>query len=198
MIKKANIILTALGIIMLTISHLPACSSIDQAASAPATFWRQGTGMIETNDVARLQKELPFPIILPEYLPGGLQSYDFIVDYQYFDKIPDLTIIYHDLTNDRDIHVIEGPPKDGYPRPLPPGFLAESIPDYTPQKIANFEVLEHIGFGHVIRSDKVREVFSFQYIWEQNGLSLSSNILGYDQAEARKIIESMLKKDQGD
>jgi hypothetical protein len=191
--NKTGLIILVIFMTGLILSQLPACSSVSQVASTPTTFWRKNAGTIETNDVARLQKELSFTIILPEYLPGGLQPYELIINYPYLDQIPDLTIIYYDLKNAREIQIFEGPPLDGYSRPLAPGLLAKMHPDYTPLELAGEEVLEYIGYGEIILSAKAIQVSSCQYIWEMNNLHFSSDIMGYDQNEARKIIESMIR-----
>ncbi len=193
MANKTSLAITSLLLLILILPQLPACSSVNQVASTPTTFWNKNAGTIETNDVARLQKELPFIIILPEYLPDGLQSYKLIINYPYLDQIKELTIIYYDLKNAREIQIFEGPPVDGYPRPLAPGLLAKMHPDYVPIELAGEEVLEFIGYGEIIRSAKAIQVSSCQYIWERNNLHFSSDILGYDKTEARKIIESMIR-----
>jgi hypothetical protein len=159
----------------------------------PNTYWEGSGDLIETNDVARLQKELPFTIILPKYLPDRLDSYRFWMLFHRIGQDLTLSIEYDSLKNAREIHILEGPPQDGNPRPLPPGHLAKVHPDYTPIEIASTEVLESKGYGTVLRNTQNIEVPTFYYIWEKNGLQFSSKFLGYNQAEDRKIVESMIK-----
>ena len=183
-------------IIMLIASliQLSACVTSSKISPTPNTYWEGSGDLIETNDVVRLQKELPFIIILPEYLPDKTESYRFSMSYhKHGDYINILSIYYESLKYAREITIGEGPPLDGNPRPLPPGLLAKMHPDYTAIEIASTEVLESKGYGTVLRNTQNIEVPTFYYIWEQNGLHFSSKILGYNQAEDRKIVESMIK-----
>ncbi len=72
-------------------------------------------------------------------------------------------------------------------------FLAKMQPDYTVIELASTEVLEKKVYGTVLRNTQNIEVSTFFYIWEQNDLHFSIGIYGYDQPEARKIVESMIK-----
>ena len=193
---KREIVLTIIILFaaLLVLSQFSACALVNKAESAPNTYWDEySSGRIETNDVPRLQKKVPFSIILPEYLPDGSQSYKLVMNFYYIKQIPNLSITYYSLKSARQIDINEGPPQDPIPRPLPPGLFAQMNPDYTPMELAGVEVLENKGVGEVVRSDQTIQVSAFLYAWEQKNLHFSGRILGYDQTEARKIIESMLK-----
>jgi hypothetical protein len=189
---RMQIIFIMIIVLTLSLIQLSACAS-SQISPTPNTYWKGSGDLIETNDVARLQKELPFTIILPEYLPDRVDSYRFWMLFHKIGQDLSLSIEYDSLKNAREIHIVEGPPQDGIPRPLSPGRLAKMNPDYTAIEIASTEVLEDNGYGTVLRNTQNIEVSTFYYIWEQNGLQFSSKIQGYDQAECRKIVESMIK-----
>jgi|WetSurMetagenome_2_1015567.scaffolds.fasta_scaffold129483_2 hypothetical protein len=106
----------------------------------------------------------------------------------------DLQIIYYYLTKAGEIQIFESQPSDLYPQPLPSGLLTEVHPDYTPLEGVEAEVLEKTGFDDIIWSGQKIRLSSLQYIWEQNNLHFSVDIIGYDQGESRKIIESMIEK----
>lgn len=193
---KNNINLTIMLLLVacLTLFQLSACVSINNSTSTPSTFWNVNQyGTIETNDVTRLQNEVPFTIILPEYLPDGFKSYELVMTMHKIDQVVNLRIMYYYLIKAGEIHILESEPSDLYPQPLPPGLLTEMHPDYTPLEGVKTEVLEYIGFDDIIWSGQKTRLSSLQYIWEQNNHHFSVDIIGYSQVESRKIIESMLK-----
>ena len=192
--NRINLIILAFLASLLIVSQLSACSLVNRVSSTPTTYWNEdSSGTIQTNDIARLQKMFPFTIILPEYLPDGLNSYNLVMTVHKIDQAVDLQIIYYYLKDAREIQIFESPPLDTYPRPLPPGLFAKMNPDYTPIELGGIEVLEENGFGEVIWSGQNTRVSSFQYLWERNDLHYSINILGCNQSESRKIIESMIR-----
>ena len=190
--KINTYIIVSMLVLGLTLFQLVACSSTNQFASK--LYWDvNSSGTIDTNDVTRLQKEVPFTITLPGYLPDGSKSYNLEMIFYYYDQIPTLSFYLRSLLSAREININENPPADPYPRPLPPGFLAEMNPDYTPLELAGVEVLEKNSFDDVYLSGQWIEVSGFLYIWEQNNIQFGGSIMGYDQSESRKIIESMIR-----
>jgi len=127
-----------------------------------------------------------------------MKSYDIDMVFGYVPgpdgKVPSLSIFFHYLPSARDIDLSESRLQDWYPPTSPRYTLAEENPDYTPIELAGIEVLEYSGFGTVLRSGQRFPVSSFQYLWEQNDLIFSASVLGYNQSESRKIIESVIKK----
>jgi hypothetical protein len=189
--KEISIFTLFLACLILSLSS--SCTSINHATPSATMYWDENaSGTIETNDINRLQTKVPFTMLLPEYLPEGAKSYKLVMTLHKIDEILNLRIEYYSLTSAKNIIINEGPPQDQYPRPLPPGFLAMLTPDYTPIELGGHEVLENIGFGEVIRSSKTSQVSACLYYWEQDNLHFSSRILGYDLADARKIVQSLI------
>ncbi len=178
--------------IIINLVLFAACAVSSQTSPTPNIYWEGSGDLIETNDIARLQKELPFAMILPEYLPDKFESYKFNMLYHKIGEFPTLKIEYYQI-NPNEINIMEGPPQDGYPRPLPPGLFAKIHPGYNSIELAGIEVLEKQVYGTVLRNTKNIEVSTYYYIWENNNLNFSCGIYGYDQIESRKIIESMIK-----
>lgn len=178
------------------ISELASCSLINSESAAVPTYWEKSSGgTIKTDDLDRLQKEVPFTMILPEYLPDGKQSYKVDAAFRYLEQHPGLSIYYYHKTHAKEILIVEGPPWDSIPRPLPPGLFAKMNPDLTPIELSGIEVevLEEIGIEDIIFNNKITRVSSYHYLWEKDNVTYSISIWGYDQEEARKIVESMLK-----
>ena len=122
-----------------------------------------------------------------------MESYRFWMSYHKLGENINLAIYYDSLKEAKKISIYEGPPQDGYPRPLPPGALAQIFPGYSPIELAGTEVFEQSGYDTLLRNTQNIEVSAFYYIWEQNDLVVSGLISGYTQSEARKVIESMIK-----
>lgn len=180
--------------VCLALSQLSACASVNPSAPTPTTYWNEdSSGSIQTNDITKLQKEAPFIFVLPEYLPDGLKSYQFDMNMYKIDQVVNLQIYYYYLKGAKEIQIHESPPPDLYPQPLPTGFLAKMRPDYNSLELGGTEVLEKNSFDTIIRSGQKTEVSSFNYVWERNNIHFMVSILGYDQAESRKITESMVK-----
>jgi hypothetical protein len=166
-----------------------ACSPGIKTISTPELYWEENkAGTVETNDIARLQKILPFTIILPDYLPDDLKSQPpkFIThEYQttvYLD-------IYYYSVDPRELSIHENPSSIE----LPKGLLSSMHPDYTALEIKGVEIVFTDGIGNVVRDTREIQTNELIYSWNMNKISFSCSVLGFDQVESRKIIESMIK-----
>lgn len=184
------VLIVLLGIFLL-FPQLSACVQKSFVSSTPSLYWDVNSGgSIETNDITRLQKELPFTIILPEYLPDELKS---IQPRLVLDKetvVGELDIHYSSSESVMELNITEYLPS----KPLPPGMLGALNPDYTPITLAGIQVFEAQGNGQVFRGGKAISEGFIQYMWDKNNLHFNSEVYGYDQTESRKIIESMVKQ----
>jgi hypothetical protein len=198
--ERQNSIRLVVNVICLCfILLLSSCSTVNPNSSTTSPYWNENDsdGSISTNDLEKLQKEIPFTITSPKYLPDGLQAYDLDAVFHYIHEYPTLTIYYYHKTKLGEISILEGPPEDSIIRPLPPGLFTKMNPDFTPINPnninSNIEILETSGIeDHIIKSQKT-EVLSIYYIWEKDNLDYSLEVLGFDKVEARKILESMFK-----
>jgi hypothetical protein len=178
-----------LFIILLVFS---ACSPGIKVVSTPDLYWNENEAdTIVTNDMARLQKMIPFPIMLPEYLPDDLDSQllEFLMRKDKNTDVVYLDINYYSSAGYRILTIHENLSSIELPR----GVLSKMHPDYTSLEIKGVEVLEKNGFDYVIRSTQKIQVTRFSYNWNMNKMSFSCSFDGYDQVESRKIVESMIK-----
>jgi hypothetical protein len=190
--KRINFIAIILIAMFLILSQLSACTLINKAESAHSTYWNENSqGTIETNDLPRLQQEVPFIIILPKYLPAELKSSipKFVKTPIIENQIADINIYYSSSSSNVEIHITETLLSE----PLLEGVLAGMNPDYTAVELAGVQVLEKIGVGLVNRSGKSVQVSEYIYMWDRKNLHLTMGAYVFNQSEARKIIESMLK-----
>jgi|WetSurMetagenome_2_1015567.scaffolds.fasta_scaffold76659_3 hypothetical protein len=137
---KAEIV--SLLILCLMLFELSSCALINKMANIPELYWNESSkGSIETNDLTRLQKELPFNVILPKYLPHELKD-----SSPEFTKLQDLSenqianleIYYYALTNAKELHITENLVSN----PSPLETINGMSPGYRLIKLAEYQVLE--------------------------------------------------------
>jgi hypothetical protein len=183
---KSVLKLTLLIGIFLLSSIVSACLSTNQITPSP-TYWNVNQyGTITTDDVSRLQKEIPISIVLPKYLPDGLKDCKFELMFQKEDESPDLSITYFYLRNNKEIFLIEGLLSDTNFYYLP-GYIEKNakLNSYVPLTLAGTQIYERIDGGWVMPR--------FGYMFVHSNQTFSGHIYGYEQDKARKIIESIIK-----
>jgi hypothetical protein len=143
------------------------------------------------NKLMQLQKEIPFKIILPKYLPPEFNGTSPKMDIHEdpFDKVKHLTIYYYAKDSPEELFFNESIPQEI----LPDETLAKIFFEDTPIELAGKTVFEHVGISNVIRSNQKIKLPSCSYFWNNNGVHFVAEVSGYDQTESRNIIESMIK-----
>ena len=166
-----------------------ACSGKVIQEPSDTTYWRIGLdGEIFTNDLERLQKEIPFTIILPSYLPEEFSEH--IPDFIYTASevgLVDTSIYAYYLTtgSPRGIFIEEYTVIIDDYRVLPnPLGLSEFL------KINEYEILEQSRMEPIIDEEQLQAVYL--YDWNVNDVYFSLTIQGYSQEVARKIVESIV------
>jgi hypothetical protein len=143
---------------------------------------------IDTNDLTRLQKVVPFTIMLPKYLPDGQNSYRFQMIFDQLIVEPNLSIIYDNLKNTKEIKINERQLSDY-------DLLLVSYPEYLDNqaKLNGGIVITIAGIKIWEREDKTYVLPRFYYSWNQSKIEFFGDIYGYDTDITRKIIESVIK-----
>lgn len=173
------------------IIQFSACYSVNNNNPGADIYWYESeSGSIQTNDIERLKTSLPFTVVLPLNFPDELKNDHpkCVLNPIQENKRIDLTIYYYS-TNPRELEIRESYPSE----PLDINFLAASSPDYSPVKIKDLQILEQQGLDYVINSNQRVLVSCSDYFWQQDKINFMVKVLGFDQVEARKIIESMIK-----
>jgi hypothetical protein len=186
--KKITVFII-LMLLCLLIPHLFSCTSSNQITPSPSYWNINQYGTIETNDLARLQKEVTFTIVLPKYFPDGKDYYRFkMISYDLNDE-PKIRIEYYNLKNKKSIYIDETPltDMDYYLFDSYPGLMETqaNLNGKTVTTIAGIQIMEGEEKNFVMPR--------FNYMWHQNNLVFSGDIYGYNQTVARKIIESIIK-----
>ena len=185
---KVNKYIIAMILIGIGLTLFSACNSGSTVASTPITFWYEPSdGVIQTNDAARLQKEVPFTIIYPEYLPAGLKIIPpHLAKWtgEWTTNDVDVEIQYSDSPNSVIIDEVNSAVT----------FVSPEDEQYSSFEVNGINVSEAQFLRTVPNpSGQPLNKTEFVYSWQKNNISFEGNIIGYDQPEARKIIESMIK-----
>jgi hypothetical protein len=174
------------NLILLLILALASCTTGNNIPTSE-TYWRyNSSGDIETNDIKRLQEIVPFNIVLPKYLPKDLAEYHPDLRYSGDENAPQeisLIISYWTIYTPNSIHFeeITSPYMVDFLTPVP-GL------SYNFLNFKDTEVLERALIETTIGQQTV-----FIYRWVIDEVYFQATTTGYDQDEARKVIESMIK-----
>jgi len=167
--------------------QLADCSSSHEYKLTPADNWIvHADGSIITWDAERLQKVVPFKIIFPKYLPKELNGYPpELTKMTGANSVTELIIVYQSSIGSGEVWIEENDSVTEWA----PNKLAK----YTYLDIAGVKVLEQQDYDYVQQSGQQVKVSKLEYTWNRDKLSFSVIVTEYDQAEARKIVESMIK-----
>jgi hypothetical protein len=148
-------------------------------------LWVVGsTGIFHTSDLERAQQEIPFTIIVPEYLPDDLDPYS-----PYLIEGPT-----KGSSGDKDIEVRVSYKAYGkYSIDITENSeLTLMLPneDFNPiyLDIAGVQVLQQDEHGY--GADAIQDGLRFD--WNQNGRTYCVKSLSYSEDELAKIVESMI------
>ena len=164
-----------------------ACSGKVIPKPSDTTYWRIGLdGEIFTNDLQRLQSEVPFIILLPDYLPEEFKNHtpDFIytTNNPFVSGAISITTYYATTESPHSISIHEY---------ILPGvenvITAPVFLDIKGYKVAERSWMEPISIGEKL----MQNVHKYQ--WDSDNVYYSVNIRGYSQDEARRIVESIIK-----
>lgn len=145
-----------------------------------------GTGNSSSNGVIeKLQKEVPYTIVTPKYLPRDMEAYPSriggpIKDPHFEDAVR-ISLTYYQKEGNNEIIIDE---ENAEINATPSGNFSAFL------SINGINVLEEIANLQIPGTNLIN---GFYYGWNQNGVHLTVRILGYDRDECRKVIESMIK-----
>jgi hypothetical protein len=149
------------------------------------TVWFSNPKEYRTNDITTAQKETPFTIILPIYLPkefstlpdfAGLAKKDFnnespiTITYQSYKRVPIVIEEYNEIHN------------------VIPSAVVSTYLIYS-----DVQVLEQETQLMSIKDDQSTLVPGFIYTWNKNNVHFEVTIAEYGKEEAQKVIGSMIK-----
>jgi hypothetical protein len=157
-------------------------------------YWVEENGWLQTNDYERLQKTLPYTIISPKSLPAELQerlpqltrssiSIQTLTETDLIEEeVVEVGIKYQSWTGGyKAVEIIEN--NSAYPWPK---LDQDQIWDFS-----GIQIEETISIDENLSKEEKGEVTDISYLWYWHKTRFVAYILGYSQAESRKIIASM-------
>ena len=150
----------------------------------PWTVWFSNPSEYATNDLRVAQRETPFGIVIPSYVPQDFSQFPVIQGRakNQFDDHEPVTITYERKGNSplqiREFNMI----------------MAESLSGNTTQ--LNYDgtaVTEGEDTTLLFQKTGIVPVSSLSYAWNKNGIHFSVTVDDYQRDEVRQVIESMVK-----
>jgi hypothetical protein len=149
-----------------------------------------GPSGYDTHAIEKLQKEVPFTIVVPTYFPEGIEPYPTAIGFPNTEAGPNEPVsisLTYERGTDNYIFITEGnremieiPSQSSY------GYL----------DIGGIQVLEEMGVPWLNShqpSSNASVPHGISYSWNRNGVHFNVYIIGYGQDECRKIVESMIQ-----
>jgi hypothetical protein len=158
-------------------------SSCNSDSSNEASWFRDPQGHFHTNDVERAQKEIPFTIILPQYLPEYMDPNLFKIIGPFKDAyLEGIEIEIEYITGDNLIYISEQNVR----------LVMEPNEEMEPvyYNIAGTRVLRQQSF--LYGASETKEGLRFD--WNQDGLTFAVSVFSISEEEGLKIVESMVKQ----
>lgn len=192
-LRRLNSLLVINFVLMVILLHtFISCTVKNDDKLENSVYWRvTPSGLILTNDLKRLQNEVPFDIILPEYLPENQRGHPPDFQYSLGDnsyKDINITALFATTESPKFIFIEE------FNSQSPIDFLT---PNYSARhKFLEFgeeKVLEQSGTAPISLGSQIVQPY-FDYRWVINNVYYSVDVEGYDRDEALKIVESMIKQ----
>ena len=156
------------------------------------TFWfTDPPEVFHTNDVERAQKEIPFIIILPTYIPDDIPSYPYMIEGPVRGTYPEdeIGIIVSYIAN-----YVDGPTV--YIKELNRVVVVYPPPNSEAiyLDVGGIQILEHkTSILEVSHSSGSENVPGFSYTWNRDEISFDVGVYRFDRDDARRIIESMIR-----
>jgi hypothetical protein len=189
-------ILLVLGLLLF--SGVLSCKSPDneQQWVNEIEWVREGLRFV-SRDLEAAQEHIPFTIVLPSYLPDGVDRQPWI-EGAFLDAYPELQdlypkdsaeviVVYHNAESDVRVAIMVTE-KNIRVEPPRPG----SDSRYAYVTVGECQVVEHEFV--LPGADQHSELSGFTFWWRQADVSFKAKVLSYDHDEAIKVIESMIEQ----
>ena len=148
--------------------------------------WEEYHGQFNTLDLARAQEEIPFPIVLPSYIPDKRQNppppniRGPLGEFQYNDKVQ--IEVYYSVDFGGETYVTILIEESNYPV-LPP----------DPKLNPGFEVMEIRGKEIITKEGNFSPGPGVVFFFSQDQIYFVVHIYNLPTEEATKVVDSMLE-----
>jgi hypothetical protein len=191
--KKTRLVSYLTIVCLLLLSCLTGCGSNKQPTALSTTlsitktriYWHASEDNFQTNDLTRAQAVVPFTLILPAYLPDGLDSQkpfniDGPLDITITDYLP-VSIQYGNgekqvTISESNVLSIIFPNSNQEPRYV----------DISGISVLREKYIAYFGTNHNIPA--------YGFSWNQANYTFSVDVWTYSEEEGEKIVASMIKQ----
>ena len=177
---------------ILLLIQLLVCGCGKEDTQGHALFWfTDPPERFHTNDVERAQREVPFTIILPTYAPGGIRLDVYMIEGPVRgacseDKVR-IRVTFATESGDCFVYILM---LGRMLNPLPPSDSESAYLGIDGKRMLEYVTGVSVGYF----SGGGEEIAGLSYTWNWDGVHFDVDVYGYDRAEARKIVESMIKQ----
>ncbi|MBM3157917.1 MAG: hypothetical protein FJ004_11630 [Chloroflexi bacterium] len=175
---------------VLSVTQFTGCGSDDNNTSDVHTYWfTDPPSRFHTNDIERAQKEIPFPILLPNYLPSDLVSLPLIegpIKGTYPDDEVSIRVTYQERRGSY-LLVIKEAKGTVVVHPAP-----ES--EFSYLDINGTQVLEVRTEGRSFSSSGLETHPILEFSWNRKGIFFNVIVFNNDHEEAVRVVESMIQQ----
>jgi hypothetical protein len=155
-------------------------------SSRPWTVWFQNPKEYATNDLEVAQRETPFTIILPKYVPEDVSNMPIFQGRAKIDFQNNVPVKISYKMKGTDSLIIEETQKT---------IIVLPTSDNTSRYLEydNVQILEQDSEWSFPTNNGTIKVPRHIYNWNKDGISFDVLVLGHERAEARKVVDSMVR-----
>lgn len=184
MVLLKNVLIINLWLCLNALLLLTSCSNFQSNDKDIYMWFTDEYGTITTNDLPRLQKQVPFQIVLPEYPKDGSSDTDIryhLTDSEYKEFILD----YSSANYTKSIKITE------QKIPMDTKIVINDDPYNETDRLMTVNGISVMFDVRVI--GRVHETYDLlKYQWCNDGLRFHAFFVGYNEEESLKMVESMI------
>lgn len=161
--------------------------SIRSGSTSPYTVWWNDPHEYNTNVLSIAQKQTPFSIVLPSYLPDDISPIPHFSGRALDEWDDDISLIvsYRNIKPGSEMIIIE---EYNVIITVVPGEDSEYL------MFGDTQVLERRDTAlSMDENDQFIDVDAYYYSWNSNGIHFDVSISDYDNEEARNVVRSMIE-----
>jgi hypothetical protein len=194
--KIMKIVLTKNIIIIsmcMVVFGLTACSTgnVELSSNTISPDNHDSTALNNNNKIEQMQKDVPFKIIVPSYLPDEFKILPIMLSKHTDDELG--------IVVDIDYYVPKSPKEFSIEEYLLPEFsnpdlLPQFLHDYTIIDINGTQIFERKSMDEKEWNRNTYTDYSYDYIWISNKIYVMTSFFKFDQDESERIVESMINQ----
>jgi hypothetical protein len=192
-VKKKRLVFSLSVVCLLLLSCLTGCSSNNHPTTLSTTlsttktriYWHESKDDFQTNDLTRAQALIPFTIVLPTYLPDGLDSNNpFSIHGPLDSANTDYLPVYIQYGNgEKQVTISES------------NILSIPFPNSNQEpRYVDISGISVLREKYMAYYDTNQNIPGYGFRWNQANHTFSVDVWTYSENEGEKIVASMIKQ----